>query len=43
MPTQIPVESERSWMVAAMATAILSLLSAAIVSATAFIIVWIYT
>ena len=41
MPTQIPIEAERSWMAAAKAAAMQSLLSAAIVTATAFIIVWV--
>jgi hypothetical protein len=40
MPTQIPVEPPRSWLAATMAALMLSLLAAAIVSVTAFIIVW---
>jgi hypothetical protein len=42
MPTQIPIEGERSWAAAAKAALLLSLLSAAIVSGVAFIIVWAY-
>jgi hypothetical protein len=43
MPTQIPVEAERSWMAAAKVAAMLSLLAATIVFVTAFVIVWVYT
>jgi len=43
MPTQIPVEADRSWMAAAKAAAMLSLLAATIVFATACVIVWVYT
>jgi hypothetical protein len=43
MPTQIPVEPERSWIAAAIATLIYSLLAAAVISATVFIIVWAYS
>jgi len=43
MPTQIPVEAERSWIAAAEAAAMMSLLAATIVIATAFVIVWVYT
>jgi hypothetical protein len=43
MPTQIPIEAERSWMAAAKAALLHSLLAAAIISAIAFIIVWAYT
>ncbi len=42
MPTQIPVEPDRSWMVAARATLMLSLLAAAIMYEIVFIIVWAY-
>jgi len=42
MPTQIPVEADRSWMAAAKATLMLSLLTAAIMYEIVFIIVWVY-
>lgn len=42
MPTQIPVEPARSWMVGAEAALLLSLLAAAINSAVVFIIIWVY-
>lgn len=42
MPTQIPVEPERSWMAAAKATSMYSLLAAAMIYAIEFIIVWAY-
>jgi hypothetical protein len=43
MPTQIPVEAERSWMAATKAALMHSLLAAAIMSAIVCVIVWAYT
>jgi hypothetical protein len=43
MPTQIPVRVERSYAAEAKAAVWQSLLSAAIVSAIALVIVWAYT
>jgi hypothetical protein len=43
MPTQIPVRVERSWAAEAKAALMQSLLSAAIVSTIALVIVWAYT
>jgi hypothetical protein len=43
MPTQIPVKVGRSWAAEAKAALMQSLLSAAIVSIVALVIVWAYT
>ncbi len=43
MPTQIPVEPERSWKAAAIAASMYSLLAAAMIYVVVFIIVWAYT
>ena len=43
MPTQIPAESDRSWIMAAKTALMHSLLAAAIIYVICFIIVWIYT
>ena len=43
MPTQIPVEIERSWLAEAKEALMLSLLSAAIDGVIVIIIVWAYT
>ena len=43
MPTQIPVEPDRSWVAAAKAALMHSLLAAAIMYVIVFIIVWAYT
>ncbi len=42
MPTQIPVEPERSWVAAAKAASMYSWLAAAMIYAIEFIIVWAY-
>jgi len=43
MPTQVPVEAKRSWMIATKAAFMLTLLAAVIMSVIVFIIVWAYT
>ncbi len=42
MPKQSPVEPERSWLAAAKATSMYSLLAAAMIYTIEFIIVWAY-
>ena len=42
MPTQIPVEGDRSWAAAAKAALLLSLLAAAIMYEIVFVVVWAY-
>ena len=43
MPTQIPAKTEHSRTAAAKAALMLSLLAAAIMGATAYIIIWFYS